>query len=186
MVEAYPLTWPNGWKRSAYRERARFGEHSIAYGANILYDELRKLGAKEPILSSNLKVKLDGSPMSSQRVPSDPGVAVYFKFNGKDQCMPCDKWDKVEHNIWAIAKSIEAMRGLERWGSKDIVDTAFRGFQALPDYTQKIRHFDDCVNKEDAKQRHRDILKKLHPDVGGNQEDFVEMERQYQEIMSRG
>lgn len=32
----------------------------------------------------------------------------------------------------AIEKTIEALRGLERWGAKEMVNAPFRGFKALP------------------------------------------------------
>jgi hypothetical protein len=95
-------------------------------------NEIRKLGSKQVVISSNLELRNDGLPRASQRAPTDQGVAVYFNLNGRSQCFPCDRWTTVEHNLWAIAKSIEALRGLERWGAKTMVDAAFRGFQALP------------------------------------------------------
>ncbi len=38
-------------------------------------------------------------------------------------------------NIQAIRKTIEAMRGLERWGVSDMLQRTFSGFKALPDQT---------------------------------------------------
>ncbi|MBL8237297.1 MAG: hypothetical protein JNM66_07760 [Bryobacterales bacterium] len=81
-------------------------------------DEIRKLGGKQIVISSNLELRLDGLPRAAQRTPADQGVAVYFTLNGRSQCFPCDRWSTIEHNLWAIAKSIEALRGLERWAQR--------------------------------------------------------------------
>ena len=47
-------------------------------------------------------------------------------------CFACDKWRDVYDNIYAIGKTIEALRGIERWGTGDMVEQAFTGFVALP------------------------------------------------------
>ena len=197
MTEAFPLQWPVGWPRAKSRERARFGqkrsggyglqETTIATSLALLQNEVDRLGAQNYVLSSNVTLRLDGNPRSGEN-PIDPGVALYFSINGKESCIPCDKWDRVADNIKAIAKTIEALRGIERWGAKEMVDAAFRGFQALPDYhtTPAIgmfpNYFQDCSTKEQAKERYRKLLKELHPDRGGSTEEFQEMQRQYEQL----
>ncbi len=50
------------------------------------------------------------------RKPDDRGVAVYFTHLRRSMCFTCDKWDQVEDNLYAIVKTIETLRGIERWG----------------------------------------------------------------------
>ena len=197
MTDAYPLQWPPGWKRTIRPQRSNFGEgrHNGSYMTRIplthskalsnLINELDRLGVKKQVLSTNLELRLDGLPRSGQRRLEDNGVAIYFELDGKEQCIPCDKWDRVEDNMQAVAKTIEALRGIERWGAKEMVDAAFRGFQALPDYhtpgtaiSMGIRYFDDSF---DIKKRYKELVKTLHPDVGGDITEFQEMQRQYKE-----
>lgn len=90
------------------------------------------MGGSHPVISANLALRNDGLPYSSQRQPDDVGVAVYFQRRGKALVFACDRWRKAEHNMRAIVKTIEALRGVERWGSADMVDQAFTGFAALP------------------------------------------------------
>lgn len=176
MTEAFPLTWPAGWPRTQghSRDRARFAQKASGYGeytrltsvtfdkaARELYEELERLGAKSVTLSSNLAMRADGIPYAKQSRIEDPGVAVYFKREGKDQCIPCDKWDRAEDNIKAIVKTIEALRGIERWGAKNMVDAAFRGFLALPapmDYAFESKSVDDL----------KEMLRDFHPDTGNS------------------
>lgn len=180
---AYPLQFPVNWKRTAYSESARFGNHSISQAIYNLRNEIERLGGTKVVISSNLLIKLDGTPYSGQRQPLDVGVAVYFNLKDKEQCFPCDRWNKVEHNVWAIYKSIEAIRGLERWGAKEMVESAFKGFKALPSPEQvtntKVRYFSGLNSLEEGKAIFRNLVLEMHPDKGGTQEEFMEMNKQY-------
>ena len=44
----------------------------------------------------------------------------------------------------------------------------------------------DCENLDDLKLRFRKLCIKLHPDHGGNKEDFIEMYNQYEMILKSG
>ena len=137
------------------------------------------------ISSISVLLKQDGLPYSGQRKPLDCGVAVYFKLKDKEQCFPCDRWDTIEHNLWAIYKSIEALRGLDRWGAKDMVESAFKGFQALPSPDQvtntKVRYFAGCNSLSEGKEIFRNMVIMLHPDnkETGDQNKFIELNNQY-------
>ena len=200
MVEAYPLQWPTGWNRTEIREHSNFrtgqgynSRPTTHYEAsNLLSNELNRLGAKNIVLSSNLRLKQDGLPYSKQIQPEDVGIAVYFEYQGNQQCIPCDKWKRAEDNIKAIAKTIEAIRGIDRWGAKDMVTAAFKGFQALPDYTSDDGrvmtqmyqdYFSDCEDRYDVHDKYKRLRRELHPDQGGDAEAFKIMMGQYKKRM---
>ncbi len=145
-TEAFPLSWPAAVPRTApaKRSRAKFGAASttdygyrykgqitMAKALDRLHGELDRLGARAAVVSTNVELRNDGLPRSGRRAPDDPGAAVYFHLDGVPHCLPCDRWDRVEDNVAAIAKHIEATRGQLRWGVGD-VRTAFAGFRALP------------------------------------------------------
>lgn len=181
MVDAYPLQWPPGWERTKFPQPSRFYEHSLAYARGFLFEELRKLGARNIVLSTNVILKRDGQPYSGRKPPEDRGVAVYFTLFDEQQCMPCDKWRRIECNIWAIAKSIEALRGLERWGAKEMVKASFKGFKALPqNATQpKVDYFSGCETPDAQRERFKNLVKTMHPDQGGDGDKFVELLSQF-------
>ncbi len=184
MTEAYPLHWPPGWPRTQYPKRSQFGSHTLHKTVLYLRDELRRLGAKNVVISTNIPIKMDGDPYSRYKTPDDKGVAVYFTLNGEPECFPCDRWDQVEHNIWAVVKTIEALRGLERWGSKDMVKAAFSGFKALPESgtESQIIYFKGCDTLEKLKARKWELAKKLHADRGGHDLAFIEMMQEYDRL----
>ena len=187
-IDAYPLRYPPRWQRTRYSQNGRFDrDKSIAYARDNLIQELNRLGAKNIVISSNLKLKKDGLPYSDQREPDDSGVAVYFDLNKKSMCLPCDKWRKISHNIWAIYLTVQALRGIERWGSKDMMEATFTGFEALPSpdmivpMSQKS-YFTTYRNKTEAKPEYIRLAKALHPDNGGLVSEFTEMKRQYEQL----
>lgn len=135
---AHPLSWPM-WKprtpdhlrgRSPF-DRDRNHVPSLDRGRRDLERELRLMGVTDFVLSTNVALRLDGYPRSGQAAPKDPGVAVYFKVAGRDTVLACDQWDRVESNLRAVVKHIDALRGMDRWGVGTI-EQAFAGFAALP------------------------------------------------------
>jgi hypothetical protein len=178
-AEAYPLYWPEGWKRSKTREKSCF---QTGFGAarNLLFAELNRLGARKVILSTNVPLRNDGLPRANVRPDGgDAGVAVYFQRNGKDMVFACDKFYEACDNIYAIAKTIDAMRGIERWGASDMMERAFAGFKALAassgrdwwDVLQVTRGSSRDVVEANFKR----LLRDRHPDAGGSHEAMSEL-----------
>ena len=58
--------------------------------------ELRKMGANDFVISSNLMIRKDGMPYAGQKMPEDPGIALYFKRKGVDICISCDQYNSIE------------------------------------------------------------------------------------------
>lgn len=178
MTEAYPLYWPENRPRTPAwkRERSRF---ATGFGAAVreAVDELRRLGARLPVVSTNVALRRDGLPLASAKRVDDPGVAVYFTYKGKQTCFACDRWDKVEDNIWAVAKTINAMRGIARWGTGDMLDAAFTGFTALPPPATGWRQVLDLNGGgiEQAEAKYRELARRAHPDSGGSHEKMAEL-----------
>lgn len=189
MIDNYPLYWPPGWPRTEDPQRARFNTSGES-ARNILFNELRLLGATNIVISSNAQLRRDGLPYVGQRL-DDCGVAVYFDLNGENQCVPCDKWSRLDDNIQAVRKTIEALRGLERWGAKEMVNAAFRGFKALPGAIEvgeatvrvwwEVLQVDPKADWEVISSAFRQLAKKTHPDSGGNSYAFQEVQRAFKE-----
>lgn len=180
----YPLKWLPQQPRNKLTERARFKSKSIFVAGNNLADELKRMNAKNCVITSNLILNKKGdAPLSNQRL-FDSGVVIYFQLKGKSKAMACDKYNKVEDNLWALFLSVQAIRGLERWGGSEFLDGLFTGFMALPSPDDAImgmpKYFDDCINLEHLKETYHRLAKELHPDKGGNETDFAELQRQYE------
>ena len=129
------------------------------------------------IISTNLSVRLDGKPRSGQRIPQDPGVAVYFTLDAKSQCIAVDTYTKIEQNLAAVAAVLSAFRSLERHGS-GLMESAFTGFTALPDPSsvstaswRQVLDYDGNLHSE-AKAAWKRARSAVHADNGGSNEQF--------------
>jgi hypothetical protein len=193
MNEAYPLYWPEGRPRTdgRRRERSRF-KTTFGQARNALMAALRLLGAREVVLSTNIPLRNDGLPYASTRPPEDPGVAVYFTYKKNKMCFACDRWDRVQDNAQAIRHTIEALRGVARWGTGDMMEAAFRGFVALPPPGVATPSWKTVLGlgassevgpctAQALRARWKIVRSIHHPDKGGNADQFFEMKRAYEQ-----
>lgn len=187
-TRAYPLYWPEGWPRteSWKIKRARFGDHSVYAGRIEISDEVRRFGGTGLIISSNLELRLDGNPRSGQKQPDDRGVAIYFKRDGVDVALACDVYNTVHDNLWALVRTLGALRQIERDGSPALINRAFRGFKALPDPNSKewweVLNVPRTASDEEIKDHYRTLARVYHPDNTdtGNEEMFRQVQRAYE------
>lgn len=149
----------------------------MAVGRKFLVEEVRRFGGTELIISSNLELKLDGTPRSNQRQPEDRGVAIFFKRNDVDMALACDVYTTVEDNLWALCRTLEALRQIERDGSPSLINRAFKGFAALadPDALEwwQVLHVARTANNAEIRSAYLRLARQYHPDTGSNGGDSV-------------
>lgn len=185
-ISASPLTWPEGWPRTVDWKRvhgkfsARGKQLSVAEAVGRVRDELKRMGLKDDdiIVSTNLRLRLDGLPRSDQPEPRDSGAAVYWETKKGNKVMAIDRYARVADNLAAIAATLDAMRAIERHGGAEILDRAFTGFTALPAPTARdwaiVLGIADILKptEEDVQQAYRRAAAKAHPDRGGTTADM--------------
>jgi len=190
-TRAYPLYWPENWPRAKSHQvkHARFGDHSVSEGRRVLDDQVRLFGGKELVISSNLALRLDGNPRSNQKQPEDRGVAIFFKRDKHEMALACDIYTTVEDNLWALCRTLDALRQIERDGSPSLINRAFKGFAALPDPEQRQWYeiLGVPVTADDAtiKSRYIELVKQYHPDRGGDPVLFDRVQKAYDLAMGR-
>ena len=186
-ADAYPLQWPAGRPRTDRwrRERAKF-DVTFARARDNIVAEVGRLAGRYPdpniVISTNIALRRDGLPLANQRQPDDPGAAVYFTYKKRQMSFACDRWEKIEHNMQAIAKTIEALRGIARWGTGDMLEAAFTGFSALPPPTASSTPptWRDVFGSEvRTRAQLSDVYRRLasahHPDRGGDPAKMAEL-----------
>lgn len=186
MTEAFPLAWPIGKPRTRNPQRSRF-DVNFTFARDHLLKEIGLLGGRLPVLSSNIPLRRDGLPYAGQKEPDDRGIAVYFMLKGQQMCFACDRWIRTADNIQAIRHTIAALRGIERWGTGDMVQQAFTGFVALPtpDDPWKILGLNPEATEDEIDAAFRAKAKSAHPDAGGSHDQMARLNAARDELIRR-
>jgi hypothetical protein len=149
-----------------------------------LENQLYLMHATDIVVTTNSELRRDGRPYANQRI-EDMGVAVYFKRKGHDQVIACDRWNSIRDNLQAIAKTIEALRGITRWGTGEMVDAAYAGFTAIPANASagirrrpwyEVLGVSPDAPREVVEAAGKAMQRKTHPDAGGSDTAFNEVQ----------
>ena len=185
-INAYPLTWPPLFPRCKVREKGSL-KTTLAGALSNVEGSLKRF-------ASDSAKKLDGIVMSSNvtlgvQRPEDPGVAVWFTWDGLGVCIAVDRYLSVEANLQAIHHIIEARRVELRHGTLALVRATFQGFLALPAPATERKWWDvlGVAQRASAEEINAAYLRKrsaTHPDKGGSVEAFNEVEQAYRKATS--
>lgn len=204
-IAAYPLQWPISWPRTDFYSRryGKFGTKrsqgwgkdsvTVAGGTQRVLAELQRMGVQreDVVISTNVRLRIDGLPRSGEKEPDDPGAAVYWEeCDGSRRVMAIDQYLHVADNLAAIAATLDAMRAIERHGGAEILDRAFTGFAALSapaarDW-QAVLELQALLRPTEADVRaaFRRLANIHHPDKpGGSHDKMAEINKAYAEAL---
>lgn len=192
-ITSSPLCWPQGWPRTRNAKHSNFGKAggrpTIHRATQFVLDQLRMMGIPswQVIVSSDLQLRRDGLPYSNQRPPEDQGIAVWWKDGDQQRVIALDQYSRIEDNLHAIGKTLEAMRGIKRWGGGEILNRTFSGFTALPapaeaDWRGVLEYTGNSL--EEARAQYRIKRKSAHPDHGESSEQFHAVEQAWQQAQN--
>lgn len=182
-ITAYPLTWPQAFSRSKQQEKGQF-RTTLNGALKNVEDSLRKFAddsgkkLENVVISSNVTLGVSK--------PADPGVAVWFTWDGLGLCIAVDRYNTVEANLQAIHHIIEARRVELRHGTLALVRATFTGFRSLPAPAGKREWWDVLECRRDAspeviREQYRRLARQHHPDRGGNPEKMAEINAAYEQ-----
>jgi hypothetical protein len=167
-ITAYPLSWPSHFPRTKHREAGRFQTSINGALGNVQrgLELFAKDSGKElddVVISSNVTMSI--------RRPDDPGVAIWFLWDGVQVVIPIDRYTSVSNNLQAIHHIIRLKRGEMRHGSLELVKASFRGF-LLPAATGhqwwSVLGVTPNTDLEEIRERYRRLAALHHPDRGGD------------------
>lgn len=180
-IPPYPLQWPEGFPRTPPQKRkASQFKTPLAGAIDNVAVSLRKFGADSaiPVTSVVATTNVGGIQLMKDS-KADPGVAVWFEWDGAMRAIAVDRYLKPEENLQAIHLILEARRTEVRHGGIVIARTAFKGFLALP--APAGNHWSDVLGvSPDAdvgavNEAYRALARHAHPDSGGSSQKMARL-----------
>jgi hypothetical protein len=160
-------------------------------------------------------IRHDDLPRSDARTPSNPGVIVtceVFIPSGKVNelkqplgsykpiSFPCDQFTDWKDNLRAIALALEALRKVDRYGVTKSGEQ-YKGWLALPPKPEEMS-VDEAAryiaghsgqstsfilaSKDNLEAAYKTAARRLHPDAGGKQDDFVRLQQAVEILRKKG
>lgn len=170
-IPPYPLHWPDGVPRSARRSSSKF-RTTLAGAVDNVTTSLRRFGADSGRAVSGVVATSNVLGLLGGVTGRDPGVAVWFVWDGEQRCFAVDIYDTVAANLQAIHHVIEARRTEMRHGGLSVVRQTFRGFTAaLPAPGRPwwvVLGVDSTASADAIDAAYRRLAREHHPDRGGS------------------
>lgn len=190
--------WPDGMTVAPIREwpgtltlRRQRSNFSASWSAtlSLLNAELRHLGARDRELLVAIRpedFRLDGKPRANAK-QQHPGVILSFDAKVGHLSYAVDTFDRWQDNVRGIAKSLEALRMVDRYGTTKHGEQ-HRGFLAIESTAAPagwatadvaLGYLIDIAYRVETFTRHDDPVRILrvakrvtHPDTGGDPAEF--------------
>lgn len=170
----FPLAWPQDLPRSKGYQTSQFRTELPTALKNVSSSLLafgRDSGipVTDIVISSNVTLGVN--------TPADPGVAVWFNWDGQQRCIGVDRYTSPRENLQAIHHVLEARRTELRHGTLALVRATFRGFVALPAPKQphEILGVKPTATPDEIKSAYRARIGAAHPDQGGTHASAAEL-----------
>lgn len=176
MSSAYPLSWPHGIPRTEPGRRAASQfKTSLEPALKNVTNSLRRFGEATGKSVSNIVISSNYT--LGQRNPADPGIAVWFMWDGRERCIAVDRYPRIEHNLQAVHHVLEARVTEARHGGLRIVQQTFTGFVALPapesfggQTCWEILGIQPNAPRATIEEAWKEKARTLHPDRAGGSE----------------
>jgi hypothetical protein len=115
--------------------------------------------------------------------PQIRAVAVFFERKNEPMSLACDVYSTVEDNLWALVRTLEALRQIERDGSPALINRAFKGFKELADPDARkwweVLGVDKLADNAAIRAAFIRLAKLHHPDAGGDAVMFDQVQKAY-------
>lgn len=187
--------WPDGMTVAPIREwpgaltvRRQRSNFSASWSAtlSLLTSELRHLGAKERELLVAIRpedFRRDGKPRANAK-QDHPGVILSFDAKVGHLSYAVDTFDRWQDNVRGIAKSLEALRMVDRYGTTKHGEQ-YRGFMAIEataapagfastyeaqQWCKRIAGYEP--DETWTRRIFREAQRAAHPDMGGDPAKF--------------
>lgn len=185
-ISSFPLVWPPGVPRSKRREKGQFRTELNTALNNVrksllafAADSGKKLEAV--VISSNVESGISFNP--NRGAGGDPGIALWFTWDGLPVCVAVDRYETVASNLQAVHLIIESRRVELRHGTLAMVRATFSGFKALPpppgqSWREVLGITAENPMLIDVEIAYKKLANLMHPDKpGGSHERMAQLNK---------
>jgi hypothetical protein len=145
-----PLNWPESTPvTSLMQQRSDNGfspDMPLTDALNFLNSEIETAGINHAVLY--LDVEQPHVERLRKKVGSRTGACLHIKYRDRGYIITCDRWQKLEHNIYAMHLAIRQWYNMERWGIGSLA-ALMAGFEAerTPDVAEGMPdNVVECLN----------------------------------------
>ena len=182
-ISAYPLQWPPGFPKTTARSSARF-KATLYQALENVQKALAALAkdSKKPIT----EVIISSNHSLTDQRPKEPGVSVWFLWDGEQCCLPVDYYSEVAHNLQAIYHCLEADRTKLRHGGLPMVRAAYQrlalpapGQASVASWREVLGT--DANTRSAVRAQYKKLASRLHPDKPtGDPAEFARVTEAYE------
>ncbi len=113
-----PLSWPDSMPTTPLAKQRNDNSFSqempIADAINFLKEEIETLNIQNAILYTDIEqphvIRL------SKKIGSRTGACLHINHYNKSYIITCDRWQRLEHNIYAMHLVLRQWNNMELWG----------------------------------------------------------------------
>ncbi len=190
-IAPYPLCWPPGFPRTPQERKKKSAfKATLATATRNVAESLTRFGVDSGARVTNVVATTNvGGIVLGERASVDPGVAVWFEWDGAMRCIAVDRYPSPAENLQAIHHILEARRSEVRHGGIVIARSAFRGFLALPppegQHWHEILGVKPEATREEIEAAYKAAAKSAHPDLpGGDDTRMAELNSARRQALS--
>ena len=189
------IDWPRQFPRTDPEDRRpnnRF-DTSLRKSIDDLADELERVGADDWRLETAAEhQKRNPRYPYVDANPDDPGAVVRWTMDGDQYAAACDAYTRLRDNIRSLYKYIREKRKME---SRPVVtgESEFANARLPPaddeiavepeEPPHVVLGVSPEASPDEIRQAYRREAKRVHPDNGGSEKEFLRIKRAYEDLI---
>jgi hypothetical protein len=187
------LEWPAGFDRTPTRERSKNQRFDVSptQAFDDLEAELDRLGVDDYRYSFDAQSRQrDGRPYS-RATPDDPSFVLRWTMDGQQFAVACDRWATLRDNVRSVGLYVREKRKMENrpvtTGASEFANARLPSADESTVPGEPPAHVVLDISPEasdDAvRAAYRERLKEVHPDVGGDPEQFKRVQHAKERLL---
>jgi len=195
MTDGGSIDWPAGFDRTPADEREpnRSFEVSLSDAFGNLEAELRRQEVDDYRYEFDARARKKDQRPYSRANPDDASFVVRWTKDGNQYAVACDAYSRLRDNVHAVGKYINEKGRMQRrpvtTGKSEFANAQLPSgdeeavVAAEPAYA--VLGVDPDASDAEVRDAYRDQLTEVHPDQGGSEEAFREVQRA-KEVLTDG